>query len=203
MTTFLLLALAFIAGGIIAYLVTRPPKRPDASRALTTDFRGPSNQLTTTNQRPLADLRLNDIVVYYDNDFMVEGRIAYNQGGWQWFSFMLQDGDKKLWLGVEEDDGLSLSMWKEVSGMMLDSPPPKVIEYDGETFEMEERGQASAQSIGRTGRPVDSPVTFYDYESPSGRYLSVEDWGGDIEVSIGSDITEQELTVFPGDEVAV
>lgn len=201
MSVFFLIALAMVAGGGIAYYVTRSSKKPEISRAVSTDFRGQSHQLTTDGERALTDLRLNDIVVYYDGDYSVEGRITYSQGGWHWFSFLLEDGDKKLWLSVENDEGLELSMWKDITGLMLPSPPPSVVEYEGEIYEIDERGKAVAKSMGRTGRAVESPVEYYDYESESGKYLSVEDWGGEVEISVGMPVREDELTVFPGDEI--
>lgn len=202
MSAFILITLAFVVGGGIAYVATRGSrKEPRASRALTSDFRGPAQQLTSDGERALTDLRLNDIIVYYDNDYSVEGRTTYRQGGWEWYSFMLEDGDKKIWLSVEEDEGLELSLWKEVKGLPLPSPPPALIEYQGESYELQERGKATAQSIGRTGRAVDCPVEYFEYESDSGKYLSVEDWDGDLEVSTGIDLDESELTVFPGDNI--
>lgn len=202
MSVFFLIALAFVAGGGIAFVATRTSKKnPEISRALSNDFRGSSQQLTAGGERALTDLRLNDIIIYYDNDFSVEGRITYSQGGWEWYSFMLEDNGKKLWLSVEDDEGLELSIWKEIPNFGVSSPPPSMLEYEGERFQLGERGKAMAQSVGRTGRAVDCPVEYYDYESASGKLLSVEDWDGDIEISIGIELTESELNVFPGDNI--
>lgn len=202
MSVFFLIALAFVAGGGIAFIATRSTKKkPEISRALSNDFQGSSQQLAARDERALTALRLNDIVVYYDNDFSVEGRIIYRQGGWEWYSFMLEDNGKKLWLSVEDDEGLELSIWKEIPNFGVSSPPPSTLEYEGERFKLDERGKAMTQSVGRTGRAVECPVEYFDYQSASGKLLSVEDWDGDIELSVGIELIESELNVFPGDNI--
>ena len=203
MGTFLIILLVIGGTGAVAYFVTRSSKRSKKPKSLTSDFRSNAPQLETElGERSLTDLKLNDIVCYYENDFTVEGMIAYNQGGWKWYTYRLEDAGEQRWLGIEQDDGLEVQLWEEVEEFEVSAPPPQTIEYDGETFRRVEKGRANAESVGRTGRAVKASVSFYDYNGSNGRYLSVEDWDGDIEVSVGRDVDPMELTVLPGDNVA-
>ena len=149
----------------------------------------------------LMNLKLNDIVSHFTNDYIIEGKLNYWEEGYTWITYMLVDGDKVRWLSVEEDDMLEVSMWEEVKDLHVTPPFPEYIEYEGERFRMVERGEARVNQQGKTGSKTGLNMEYYEYESPSEKYISVEKWGGDIEVSVGQDLRPSELDIFPGDDV--
>lgn len=150
-----------------------------------------SGEATVTN------LRMGDIVTYFGVDYVVEGRIDYNDSGWPWTTFMLVDGDDVRWLAVEEDDQLEVSIWEEID-LDLGSDPPKVIEYDGEQFRRGESGRATVSQTGKTGRRAGMSCDYFEYEGSGERSLSVERWGMETEVSIGQDVNPYSLEILPG-----
>lgn len=130
--------------------------------------------------------------------------MTYNDDGDEWYEYMLVDGDDTVWLSVEEDDRLEAALYRTVTDLTFSSKPPEFVEYEGERFELEEWGRAKVTRIGETGdkRGGTLSVTYYDYEAPGGRLLSVEQWGeGEYEVSVGESIRPNELEILPGDEV--
>ncbi|MFB6265271.1 MAG: DUF4178 domain-containing protein [Bradymonadaceae bacterium] len=148
-----------------------------------------------------TDLQLNDIVSHFGTDYVVEGRIDYEEGGYRWYEFMLVDGDDARWLCVEEDDQLEVTLWQEIDDLMVDPPVPETLEYEGEEYRMIERGEARAVQKGKTGRKKHPEVKYWDFSGSGDSYLSVEEWGGEIEVSKGTEVNLETLDVFPGDEV--
>src|SRR5690606_5121116 len=93
-----------------------------------------------SGERNIKNLQIGDIVTHFDQDFVVEGRIDYNDSGWPWTCFMLVDGDDVRWLAVEEDDQLEVSIWQETD-VVLHGSVPEFIEFEGERFRMVERGK--------------------------------------------------------------
>lgn len=148
-------------------------------------------------ERSVTNLHLGDIVTHFGVDYVVEGRIDYNDSGWPWTCYMLVDGDNVRWLAVEMDDTLEVSIWEEID-MTLPANPPSVIEYEGQRFKMVENGRATATQTGQTGRRAGLSVEYFEYESGGDRYLSVEKWGMETEVSVGQDINPYSLEILPG-----
>jgi hypothetical protein len=206
MGTFLLIAFVFVAVAYGTYHITRSKEASSGggTRALE-DFRGdaPRQLGTEMGPRSLMNLRLNDIVIYLDDQYIVEGRIHYSQGAWEWYSFHLECDGVHRWLGVEDDDGLTVKLWQVQESFEVPNPPPNTIDFHGETFRRVEKGTAQAQSIGRTGKPVNTTVEYHDYTGMSDRELAIENWSGDVEVSIGHEVNPDAITVLPGDDVAI
>jgi hypothetical protein len=55
-------------------------------------------------ERTVFTLEIGDIVQYMDTDWVVEGRLTYEDNDYTWFEYLLQDGDRIRWLSVDEDD---------------------------------------------------------------------------------------------------
>ena len=99
---------------------------------------------------------------------------------------MLTDGDDTVWLSVEDSDRLEVAMFREVEDLKFTSKPPEFIEYEGHRYQLEEWGRAKVTRVGQTGTRSGMNCTYFDYEAPGGRLLSVEQWGeGSFEVTTG------------------
>ena len=194
--TVIAVLLLFIAA-IFAFMFYR--KSLSSERAALADGKGVAGLIEgkRSGDATITNLRMGDIVTYFDVDYVVEGRVDYNDSGWPWTCFMLVDGDDVRWLAVEEDDKLEVSMWEEID-MDLGTEPPKTIEYDGERFKQVENGRANVTQTGKTGRRAGMSCDYFEYEGSSERYLSVERWGMETEVSIGQDVNPYSLEILPG-----
>ncbi|NJK34959.1 MAG: DUF4178 domain-containing protein [Oscillatoriales cyanobacterium SM2_2_1] len=146
----------------------------------------------------LFNLEIGDFVQHFGVDWAVEGKLTYNDGGDIWLEYMLQDGDRLCWLSVEEDDALEVTLTTTVNDLDVRSDPPDRLTYGDLEYRLVESGTATMTRIGNLrSRPAER-CRYYDYEGESYRVLSIEDWGGDIEVSVGQKIPPNSVTLLPG-----
>lgn len=143
-------------------------------------------------------LKISDVVNYEGRDWIVEGTLRLEQGGFRWQEHRLVDGPDSLWLSVEDDEGLEVVVWQRLRGAALE-PGPVTIEHDGVSYELDERGKANFTSEGTTGAGAGGKAEFADYTSGA-RRLSFERYGSDggWEVSVGQAISEHALDIYPG-----
>ena len=95
-------------------------------------------------------MKLGDVVNHDGRDWIVEGTLRFEQGGFRWAEHRLVDGADSLWLSVEDDEGLELVIWTRVRGSVLE-PGPGTLEHSGVTYELDEKGRANYTSEGVTG----------------------------------------------------
>ena len=141
-------------------------------------------------------LNIGAVLTYYGQDFIVEGIIECFEEGDTWYEFMLVDGKDVRWLCVEEDVRLELSIFEEVDEPHFTSAPPEFVEHAGVRYRLDEKGAAQASITGETGRKTSKRYRYWDYEGPSGELLSVEQWGGSYEVSLGKTVGQHELDIL-------
>ncbi len=163
-------------------------------------------QLPQTKQEALPSLKRNvftlqigDIVQYGGGDWVVEGRLTFNDSGYTWLEYMLQDGDEIRWLSVEEDDRVEVCWMETASNLDISGSPPQRITHNGITYHQVESGTAKMQRIGTTMNKQAQICRYVDYAADDDQLLSVEDWNGDFEVSVGRRIRPSSLTLLPGD----
>lgn len=140
---------------------------------------------------------VGDVIAYEGHDWVVRGSVAYDQRGYRWAEHLLDRVGEQFWLSVEEDEQLQLVRWQAVRAASLEPTP--TVQWDGATFELEERGRARFRAEGTTGMPPEGEVEYHDYEAPDGRLLSFERTGDTTyEVSVGVAIPPGAMTIFPG-----
>lgn len=128
-------------------------------------------------ERTLQTLQVADVVSFDDQDFTVEQRIEYHgDGGAVWWDYLITNPMGRVWLGVIEDEGLQVFVWKNIS-FHPDMPPPTKLSFQGESFVRTEYGFADARITRREGPGTMERVEYWDYESDSGKRLNVERWG--------------------------
>ena len=142
-------------------------------------------------------LKVGDVVNYEGGDYIVEGTLRFDQGGFRWDEHRLVDGPKSLWLSVEDDEGLEIVVWQRLRGAALE-PGPGTLEHGGVTYELDERGHADFTSEGTTGAPGGGKADFVDYANGDER-LAFEHYGkdGGWEISAGRVISEHTLDIYP------
>lgn len=155
-------------------------------------------------QRTLFDLHIGDIVQHKGTDWAVEGKLIYDQDGFIWQEYLLQDGLRRVWLSVEEDDWLEVALMEPTKLLNISSTePPQELEFQGDAYRCVESGTARMTRMGEVSRPQAEQCRFFDYEGPDEKLLSVEDWSGELEVTVGKKILPRDINILPGDGASV
>lgn len=160
-------------------------------------FQKKENKEVVKERDPLS-IEVGDIVVYDLIDYEVVGKITYRQDAYEWISYQLLEGRNTIWLSAEMDDELELGIYKNIP-LSVQKPYPQQLEYEGRAYYLDEQGQARVVGEGRSrnvnGRMI-SYAEYYDEAEES--FISIEDWGSELEASIGSEIEEYEIKIIAG-----
>jgi len=141
-------------------------------------------------------LKVGDVVGFEGRDYIVRGTIRLDQSGFVWAEHLLDDTRERVWLSVEDDEGLELCLWGRLTGSPLE-PGPANLSHDGAEYRRHERGEATFTSEGTTGTAPTGRMEYVDYRSGDHR-LSFERFGATTwEVSQGRVVGERELTLYP------
>ena len=201
---FILILIAVIIASFVAF---RKAKALENQQQLPSGYGNqgftPANRQLDTDDvhRTMMSLQINDIVSYFGDDYIVDGRLDFWEDGYTWVTYMLVDGDQVKWLSAEEDDQLEVTLWEEVDDIVLNDAP-EFIEYRGMNFRMTERGSARVTQKGRTKNKTGLNVEYFEYEAQGDEWLlSVERYSGSYEVSFGKQIRPEALEILPGDQV--
>ncbi|MGK7940477.1 MAG: DUF4178 domain-containing protein [Crocosphaera sp.] len=150
-------------------------------------------------KRNIFNLQIGDIVQYLDRDWVVEGRLIYEEDGDTWLEYMLQDGDDIRWLSVEEDDVVEVAFLEPNNQLDIAGKLPKTFNFADENYTRVNSGKANMSREGNIVRRKTQKCKYYDYESDNGKVLSIEFWGETLEVTVGEKINPRSLNIFPGD----
>ncbi len=162
----------------------------------------PQKALPPPAERTPITIQVNDIVSYLGTDYLVETVLIYDDDGDEWFAYRLVDGADVVWLSAEKDDSLEVGLYHEVSDLTFSAPPSDTIAYNGVDYTQDEWGRAMVTRISASGTKKLGSCTYFDYEAPGGKHLSVTQWGeGEFEVSVGESIRPTMLDILPGDLV--
>lgn len=148
------------------------------------------------------NLQIGDIVDYDLVEYQVIGKITYTEEGYTWYDYHLFDSKEHLWLYAEDDDEVSLGLFKRLNADhklygILQEGNPTVIEYEGQKYSLIEEGSATIKVEGKVGARDDQRVRYWDYETGNGNQISVEKWGNELEISIGNEVKESLLEFYP------
>ena len=194
----LIVVLLLIAAGAAA-VMRRRGAGGGAPRRELPPLRSPEDE-----QRALhGDVRKlspGDAVSYEGTDFLVDRTIHLDEEGYGWKEHMLSDAvsGRKLWLSVEDDDGLEVAVWERVAGAALE-PGPAELTHDGVSYRREERGRAQFRVEQTGGQISESGAMEYADYAAGDRLLAFERFGGDAgwEVATGAVISEHALDIYP------
>ena len=131
----------------------------------------------------------------------VERTLDCSEGGIVWRELLLANRDRseKIWLAVEDDDGLVLTRSRPVEAPAeLASGYPRTVELDGLSFELEEKGRARARLRALDVPEKDVTFTYAVWLGPGDERLSVEQWGGDVDWHLGAAAAEELVDVYGG-----
>ena len=142
-------------------------------------------------------LQPGDVVNHEGNDYVVERTVAFDEDGFTWHEHLLDDpvGGRAMWLGVEDDDGLEVTLWERVRGAALE-PGPDELEHGGTTYRLDERGRARYSARTEAGPAESGDMEYADYVAGES-LLAFERYGtGGWEVSTGSVVPEHSLDIY-------
>ena len=196
----IVLFLALIAGGVYVFARGRSVDGGSEERG---SGRGSLSAAPAAAQPPgVRSLKLGDVVNHDGGDWIVEGTLRLSQDGFEWQEHRLVDGERTLWLSVEDDEGLEVVTWERSRELGLE-PGARTLTHDGVEYELDERGQASFTAEGSTATGASGKVEFADY-SAGERRLSFERYGEEAgwEAGLGQVISEHALDVYPGRDTA-
>ena len=130
-------------------------------------------------------------------DYQVQAVIEFEVNGWRWREYKLESGDGIVWLNVEKDDELELSMYKEERLVNQTITFDDQISHNGEVYYLQHKGEATVTYVeGDIGVIVGNKVKYADYESESEKFLTLEDWAEEIELSVGFPVNAYGVTVY-------
>ena len=136
-----LIMFLIVCGGIILLVLQQQGKLP-MSRS-----RGKLPPV----ERNLFNLEIGDIVQHEETDWFVEGKLIYNVDSYSWFEYLLRDDERILWLSVEEDDYVEVSLLQEAEiPAIVSSSRPEVFSYEGIEYKLVDSGYAQVMRLGNT-----------------------------------------------------
>lgn len=156
------------------------------------------DQKPIVSERTFFNIQIGDIISYELEDFEVVGKLSYDDHGFKWYAYQLQGDQKSIWLAVEMDDELELGIYEKVN-IKLKEPLPESIDHDGITYELVEQGTAFVSGEGRGNNVDGKKVKYMDYcDDLEEKFLSIEIWGSDVEVSTGYEIDDFDIKIIAG-----
>lgn len=143
------------------------------------------------------NIKVGDIISIEEIDYEVKGVIKYNDHGWCWTEYKLKDSRKTYWLSVEQDDDIEICLYEEV--VAITTKAPKVYDYKGKKYYMQEGSDAVVEYIqGNMNIVKGEQVDYYEYCDEEGdNLLSIEIWNGEVEMSIGREIKDYNVEIYP------
>lgn len=182
-----LVIVALLAGvGYVGYRAWR--KSQATAGTNTTATKTPSvSDARMTDVRPGAVVHLRHIGVdMRETDVEITARHTYKQGHYQWWELEGETGDGTVWLDVEEDDELEVSLSLErlaledvgLTAAALDDMATNgkgELTHGDERWRLLEANQATFCRNGDDARA--EPLQYWDFEAEQGEYdLAVERW---------------------------
>ncbi len=140
-------------------------------------------------------------------DVNILGKHLYRQGGSRWYELEGESTQGKVWIDLEEDDELELTislkkMRLSAIGLTkhdlqrMDDEEKGQFSYEGETYHYEDSDEAEFYKYGDQS----NGETFYywDFENEAGdKFIGIEKWeDGGYDVSYSEAIASHQVTVF-------
>lgn len=142
-----------------------------------------------------------------DLDVSVVARHLYDEDGYRWHELEGETGGQRIWLTLEEDDGLELSVTLrklrlEEAGLdrrqieAIDDSSDASVNFEGRRFHFDDRGEAVFFRHGE--RAAGERFTYWEfYDDAETRFLTIERWSdGSFECHLSQAVRENQITVY-------
>ena len=164
-------------------------------------------------QRTLTTLQVGDAVSYLGEDFTVEQRHElHGDGGDVWWSYLIQSPERRLWLDVDEDEGLTITIYTP-SHDHVPVPVADTVTVEGTAYHLDEHGFANDVLTKRSGESGER-LEYWYLSSDGGDQLVVKRLGdnelvadpaqqtGTVEVGIGKEIKQYEVKIYQAEDAS-
>lgn len=154
-------------------------------------------------------LKPGDLAEIRGRTYAVRGSLRFTEGAWSWQEHLLDAVEgQRVWLSVERDPDLKLTLWTQVPSATV-RPGRPTVDFDGRRYTRQESGRANFTGVGATGLDPSGTVEYHDYAAPDGPLLSFERFGpaagpaaGSVdttrwEVARGEPLHRAELQIYP------
>jgi Domain of unknown function (DUF4178) len=186
-----------LVAAVVGYIVFRSQRKKQ--QAANDQARGEMRAVAERPGGSLEQLRVGDVVGMDDAMWIVEGTLRFDEDGFLWQEHLIVDGDRRLWLSVENDEGVvEVGKWNR-GGATNQTPDADQIDHEGVSFKLVERGSARYTSEGSTGMPTSGKAEYADYSAGTS-HVSFERFtaDGSWEMSTGVDVPVHAIDVYPG-----
>ena len=172
----IVLVVVLLAAVVVLTTVLLRRRAPQRKPVAQDPFRDTDADVLRGDPRTLT---AGDTVEIKGQAYTVRGSLHYTEQSWGWAEHLLDDaaGGPKVWLSVEEDPDLELSLWHEVPSATV-APGAATVDFDGRRFTRDESGTARFTSTGTTGLHAAGTAKYVDYAAPDGALLSFESYAG-------------------------
>lgn len=169
--------------------------------------RTPADPLADGPGGPLQGLGIGALVRHEERDWLVRGEVRFDEDGYVWSEYHLDDVDLRRWLSVDLGDGTDVSLWEALeTDLGLDPGRTTELEAEGERWIRVEHGHARYTATGTTGLPDAGRAEYADFRHAEDRdrLLAFERWSADgsWEVSRGRRLPVEALDVYPAGHAA-
>lgn len=182
-------------GSVLAY------QRGVQARLLASETVGalPPAQKEPVTDRTLDTLRVGDVIVQGDADWLIVGTRTYREEQDVWWLHLVDSGKERRWFEVRRRDGWVAAFFEDA----LDVPPRgqlyDLLTHKGLPYRLVRRGDARVTLDGDAGPRRGGLVRYATYEGPGGGYLNVEeDDAGRTSLS-GERVVGEGLLLMPGE----
>ena len=141
-------------------------------------------------------LKYGQVILINGEKYTVIGMIEFKEDSWIWQEYKIKNESSDIkWLSVEEDDGkVQYSLYTETPLIRIQESLE--FDYENEKYSLFEQGTATVKSF--YGNVVDmyEKVNFKEYlNERKDKLISVENWSGEVEKSVGYYLKETEVTI--------
>lgn len=200
----MLLFLALAALGVVTLGSVVAYQRGAQARLLASQGLGalPAHEEEPVTERTLETLRVGDVIVHGEQDWLIVGTRTYREEQDVWWLHLVDSGREKRWFEVRRRDGWVAAFFEEATDV-----PPRGQLYDGLThkglpFRLVRRGDARVSVDGDTGDRRAGLLRYATYEGPGGGYLNVEEEGEARTSLSGERVVSEGLLLMPGERPA-
>jgi hypothetical protein len=148
-------------------------------------------------ERRLETLRIGDIVMEEEEDWLIVETLTYQEENDTWWVHTLDDGKFTRLLEVRKISQWTATLLKPVEDLPVFGDFLDGITYRHMHYDMQRRGDARIRS-GRSPKEPARMIQYALYVGTDGSSLNIEDWPSDKRVFLGEVISEHRLSFFPG-----
>jgi len=146
------------------------------------------------------DLKAPDMVQFEGKDYFVRRTIENRAGSYRWLEHLLDTGvGERLWLSVEDDEGLDLGVWKSLDMVDIQhgKPGDSSIVTSGKAYKRKESGAATWSSI-KSDDTECGHMEFLEYEAADGQMLAFQRYdNAEWQASLGFRYRSSEFEIYP------